>query len=202
MTDKPRDTLGKFAPKSEMPRRIRSVNLTDDVWQWLAAEAQKAGMSRNDYLEVLASGNNPLMETVTPESVPLMETVTPESMPLMETVTPESVPLMETVTPESMPLMETAETKIEAGGVNIAQQPNSQLLPFIETVGTENQRLHMELSNLQVENEALKKEVQRLLLALELPEAPNLLNQLKAKRKKTTASLADIEAILEIIEES
>ena len=169
MTDKPRDTAGKFAPKSETPRRIRSVNLTDDAWQWLAAEAQKAGMSRNDYLEVLASGNNPLMETAEAESLPLMETV---------------------------------EAKIEAGGVNIAQQPNSQLLPFIETVGTENQRLHMELSNLQVENEALKKEVQRLLLALELPEAPNLLNQLKAKRKKTTASLADIEAILEIIEES
>jgi hypothetical protein len=180
MTDKPRDTAGKFAPKSETPRRIRSVNLTDDAWQWLAAEAQKAGMSRNDYLEVLASGNNPLMETAEAESLPLMETVEAESLPLMETV----------------------EAKIEAGGVNIAQQPNSQLLPFIETVGTENQRLHMELSNLQVENEALKKEVQRLLLALELPEAPNLLNQLKAKRKKTTASLADIEAILEIIEES
>jgi hypothetical protein len=180
MTDKPRDTSGKFAPKSEMPRRIRSVNLTDDAWQWLAAEAQKAGMSRNDYLEVLASGNNPLMETVKPESVPLMETVKPESVPLMETVGAE----------------------IEAGDVNIAQQPNSELLPFIETVGTENQRLRIELGNLQVENEALKKEVQRLLSALELPEAPCLLNQLKAKRKKTTASLADIEAILEIIEES
>jgi hypothetical protein len=180
MTDKPRDTLGKFAPKSEIPRKVRSVNLTDDAWQWLAEEAQKAGMSRNDYLEALAEGNNPLMETVRPESLPLMETVRPESLPLMETVGAE----------------------IEAGDVNIAQQPNSELLPFIETVGTENQRLHMELGNLQVENEALKKEVQRLLSALELPEAPNLLNQLKAKRKKTTASLADIEAILEIIEES
>jgi hypothetical protein len=169
MTDKPRDTLGKFTPKSEIPRKVRSVNLTDDAWQWLAEEAQKAGMSRNDYLEVLAEGNNPLMETAQPESLPLIETVGSE---------------------------------IEAGDVNIAQQQKSELLPFIETVGSENQRLHMELGNLQVENEALKKEVQRLLSALELPEAPNLLNQLKAKRKKTTASLADVEAILEIIEES
>jgi hypothetical protein len=47
----------------------------------------------------------------------------------------------------------------------------------------------------------LRKEVQELRLALELPEAPDLLKQLKAKRKETTASLADIEAILEIIEE-
>ncbi|MEG4009907.1 hypothetical protein QUA41_28640 [Microcoleus sp. Pol11C1] len=36
---------------------------------------------------------------------------------------------------------------------------------------------------------------------IELPEAANLLNRLKAKRKKSTATLADIEAIWEIIEE-
>ncbi|MEG4007722.1 hypothetical protein QUA41_17695 [Microcoleus sp. Pol11C1] len=36
---------------------------------------------------------------------------------------------------------------------------------------------------------------------IELPEAADLLNRLKAKRKKSTATLADIEAILEIIEE-
>jgi hypothetical protein len=59
-----RDTLGKFAPKSEVPRKVRSVNLTDDAWQWLAAVAQKAGMSRNDYLEALAEGNSPFIETV------------------------------------------------------------------------------------------------------------------------------------------
>jgi len=48
----------------------------------------------------------------------------------------------------------------------------------------------------------LREEVHRLQSALELPEASALLNRLKAKRKKATASLADIEAILEIIEES
>jgi hypothetical protein len=48
----------------------------------------------------------------------------------------------------------------------------------------------------------LRDEVDRLRSALELPEASVLLNKLKAKRKKATASLADIEAILEMIEES
>jgi hypothetical protein len=48
----------------------------------------------------------------------------------------------------------------------------------------------------------LRDEVHRLRLALELPEASALLNKLKANRKKATASLADIEAILEILEES
>ena len=48
----------------------------------------------------------------------------------------------------------------------------------------------------------LREEVHRLRSALELPEASVLLNRLKAKRKKATASLADIEAILDILEES
>ena len=48
----------------------------------------------------------------------------------------------------------------------------------------------------------LRDEVRRLRSALELPEASVLLNQLKAKRKKSIASLADVDAILEILEES
>jgi len=48
----------------------------------------------------------------------------------------------------------------------------------------------------------LRDEVDRLRSALELPEASVLLNKLKAKRKKSTASVADVDAILEILEES
>jgi hypothetical protein len=48
----------------------------------------------------------------------------------------------------------------------------------------------------------LRDEVDRLRSALELPEASVLLNKLKAKRKKSTVSLADVDAILEILEES
>ncbi len=66
MSNKVRDASGKFAPKSEAPRKIRSVNLTDDAWEWLAATVEKAGVNRNDYLEALAQGYSPLMETVTP----------------------------------------------------------------------------------------------------------------------------------------
>ncbi len=43
---------------------------------------------------------------------------------------------------------------------------------------------------------------QKSATASELPEAADLLNQLKTRRKKFTASLADIEAILEMIKES
>jgi chromosome segregation ATPase len=37
--------------------------------------------------------------------------------------------------------------------------------------------------------------------AIKLPEPANLLNQLKARRKKSTATLADVEKLLEILEE-
>ena len=63
----------------------------------------------------------------------------------------------------------------------------------------ENVLLRQKLEAVQAENEKLKA-VQPA-AATELPEAAELLNQLKAKRKKSTASLADIEAILEILEE-
>jgi hypothetical protein len=63
MVNKVRNTSRKFAPKSEVSRKVRSVNLTDDAWQWLATVADKTGMSRNDYLEALAEGSNPLMKT-------------------------------------------------------------------------------------------------------------------------------------------
>jgi hypothetical protein len=73
-SNKVRDTLGKFVPKSEVPCKVRSVNLTDEAWQWLASVVEKAGMSRNDYLEALAKSNSPLMETVNIPPQPFIET--------------------------------------------------------------------------------------------------------------------------------
>jgi len=82
------------------------------------------------------------------------------------------------------------------------------------------QRLHNDLDNsqaqvaelrLQLQKErAPREEIETKLSNLkqksatgsELPEAADLLNQLKTRRKKFTASLADIEAILEMIKES
>ena len=61
------------------------------------------------------------------------------------------------------------------------------------------QELRSQLEALKTENEALR--TAQPLAEFTLPEAPELLNRLKAKRKKATASLADVEAILEILEE-
>ena len=199
MSNKVRDTLGKFAPKSEVPRKVRSVNLTDDAWQWLATVAEKVGMSRNDYLEALASSNHPFMETVESQPAPFMEMVQTETKTDAANMTQQ--PNSELSTP-----METVGTEVDS--------PRDE----VEAVRVENRRLHIELGNSASEKELLKQELVevRSQLAAEraereenkksapvekdLPEAADLLNKLKAKRKKTKTDLADLEAILELLE--
>jgi uncharacterized protein (DUF3084 family) len=100
----------------------------------------------------------------------------------------------------------------------------------LETVRAENQRLHTELGNSESEKESLKQEVQELRSQLETeradreeieaelselkqnsapaatlsekltPDAATILSQLRARRKKSKTDLADLEAILEILE--
>jgi len=50
------------------------------------------------------------------------------------------------VKPQSSPLMETVKLD-EIDATKTAYQPNSKVLPLIETVRSENQRLHIELGN-------------------------------------------------------
>ncbi len=74
------------------------------------------------------------------------------------------------------------------------------LVDEVTWLKAENKRLQNLLSDLRVElNDTLKNAP--VVLEFKPPEAADLLNRLKAKHKKSTASLADIEAILEMIEE-
>jgi chromosome segregation ATPase len=59
-------------------------------------------------------------------------------------------------------------------------------------------RLRLEIGNLQAELCELKQK--SATAGKDLPEAADILNQLKAKRKKSSTTLADLEAILEILE--
>ncbi len=106
-----------------IPHKVRSVNLTDEAWQWLVAVAEKAGMSRNDYLEALGEGNSPFMEMAEPQA---------------------------------QPLIETANTKREIDEVNIEEQPEIELYPFIETVLTEVESVKLELEAARAENQLLQ----------------------------------------------
>ena len=66
-----------------------------------------------------------------------------------------------------------------------------ELQSQLETERASWAEIEAELSELKQKSVAASKN---------LPEAADLYNHLKAKRKKATASLADIEAILEILE--
>ncbi len=52
MTEKrPRDKLGQFVLKSDKPRKVRSIRLTDDTWDYLGELANQRGITRADLLE-------------------------------------------------------------------------------------------------------------------------------------------------------
>lgn len=46
-----RTEQGKFAPKSEEPRQVRSIRLTDTTWQKLGFAADKRRITRADLIE-------------------------------------------------------------------------------------------------------------------------------------------------------
>ncbi len=209
MSNKVRDILGMFAPKSQTPRKIRSVNLTDNAWQWLAAVAEKAGMSRNDYLEALAEGNSPLMETAKPQAQRLIETVNAETEV-------DGVDIEKQPDAELYPFIETVLTEVESAKLELeAVRAENQLLQLGKSE-IELETLNQELAFLrsQVETErASREEIEAKLSEKEqnsaptvtlsekvTPDAATILSQLRARRKKSKADLADLKVILEILE--
>jgi chromosome segregation ATPase len=209
MSNKVRDTLGKFAPKSEVPRKVRSVNLTDDAWQWLAAVAEKAGMSRNDYLEALAEGNKPFMETVKAQHRPFIETVNIKRE--IDEVNIEKQPETELYPFIGTVLSEVESVKLELEAVRAEKQllqlGNSEVK--VETLNQELASLRSQLETERASREKIEAELSELkqnpapaaTLSEKLtPDAATILSKLRARRKKSKTDLADLEAILEILE--
>jgi murein L,D-transpeptidase YcbB/YkuD len=209
MINEVRDALGMFAPKSKVPRKVRSVNLTDNAWQWLATVAKKAEMSRNDYLEALAEGNIPLIETVQSQPQPFMEAVETErgvdEVNIEKQPDTELYPFIETV------LSEVESVKLELEAVR-AEKQLLQLGSSESEVETLTQELAFVRSQLETER-ANREEIEAELSELKknsapaaalseklTPDAATILSQLRANRKKSKTDLADLEAILEILE--
>ncbi len=57
MIDQERLGTGRFAPKGDLNRVVRSIRLTNDTWNALGDKASDRDMSRADYLEELFAGN-------------------------------------------------------------------------------------------------------------------------------------------------
>ena len=200
MSNKARNTSGKFAAKPETPRKIRSVNLTDNAWQWLADVATQSGVSRNDYLEAMAEGV-PLMETVNTQVSPLMEMAKSDNTKAAEQPGDNVLPLMETVQSDLEALKKELEevkcdrTKLlesSTRGTNKLRGEARELRSQLATECADREEVEGELSDLK----------QKSATARELPDAYDLLNQLKAKLPKAKVTRVDIVKILEILEKS
>ena len=195
MSNKARNTSGKFAAKSETPRKIRSVNLTDHAWQWLAGVATKAGVSRNDYLELLACGDSPLMETVESQTLPLMETVESDDefsqddrfLELQADVGWVEQELLE-ARADYAKLLESSTCVIDKLRKEV-QQLRSQLA----TERADREEVEAELSDLRQKSVTASQE---------FPEPADLLNQLKGRRKKSRTDLVDIEVIIGLLNQA
>jgi phenylalanyl-tRNA synthetase alpha subunit len=201
MANKARNTSGKFAPKSETPRKIRSVNLTDDAWQWLADVAVQAGISRNDYLEAMAEGSIPFMETVNSEVLPFMETVETEikvdSVNTAQQPDIEIYPFMETVevTEEDTRAEYNALLESSTHIINKLREDVAELRSQLEIERADREEIESQLSELKQNSAPVAT-----LFDKPIPDAAIILSKLRAKRKKSKVELIDLEVILEILE--
>lgn len=205
MANKARNTSGKFVPKSDTPRKIRSVNLTDEAWQWLADVAAKSGVSRNDYLEAMAERGIPFMETANSERSPLMETVETE-------INVDSANTPQQLDSEIYPLIEMVEVASESRKEEDARAEYNALLESSTHI-TNKFREEVAKLRLQLETErADREEVEAQLSELKqnsapvatlseksIPDAATILSKLRVQRKKSSVTLADVEKILEIL---
>jgi predicted nucleic acid-binding Zn-ribbon protein len=80
---------------------------------------------------------------------------------------------------------------------NKLRQEVQELRSQLETEGASREEIEAELSELKQNSAPAARLSEKL-----TPDAATILSQLRARRKKSTMSLADIEAILEMIEES
>jgi uncharacterized membrane-anchored protein YhcB (DUF1043 family) len=117
--------------------------------------------------------------------------------------------------------METVGTEVGTDGAKTAQQPDTGVVPLIETVQDELESLAQKLEDARADYAALlesstniadklRQQVQDLRSQLDAkpaalsekstPDAASILSQLRTQRKKSKADLVDVEAILEILE--
>ena len=213
MSNKARNTSGKFAAKSETPRKIRSVNLTDNAWQWLADVATQSGVSRNDYLEAMAEG------------VPLMETVNTQVSPLMEMAKSDNTKAAEQPGDNVLPLMETAQSDIESLKkeleevkadrakllesstvvTNKLREEVQQLRSQLATERADREEIERQLSDRESEIAEVRSELSDLkqksaTASQEFPEAADLANRLRGRLPKSKVTPAEVQTILDILE--
>lgn len=57
MTERERDTSGRFEAKGHEHRTLRSIRLTETAWRGLESRANEEDMTRGDLIEALVAGD-------------------------------------------------------------------------------------------------------------------------------------------------
>jgi chromosome segregation ATPase len=88
--------------------------------------------------------------------------------------------------------LETEKTRVEEIWEELSdtEQALAEVRSQLEQERADREEIEAELADLKQKSAAASKN---------LPEAAEILNQLKSKRKKSTTTLADVEKILEIL---
>ena len=107
----------------------------------------------------------------------------------------------------------TENTRYYTGRLNEAGATIATFKDKLAAAQAKNQRLHNDLNSLQAQVAELRSQLETerasrekitnlapIAIGVEFPDAAKILSQLRATRKKSKTDLADLEAILEILE--
>ena len=201
--------LEEIAAALEIPP-VSQVNKVAEVAQEVAEVAQEVAEDRLTALELEVANLRKAFEALQEALPGKSEAGNSEELPNVDNEVAEQLQNeLSNLKAENEKLRADYDALLESNTVVTKKldQEVQKLRSQLEQERADREKLQKEFDELNERHlarvfvaEALQNE--KSAAARELPEAADLLNQLKAKRKKSSATLADVEKILEIVEAS
>ena len=201
--------LEEIAAALEIPP-VSQVNKVAEVAQEVAEVAQEVAEDRLTALELEVANLRKALEALQEALPGKSEAGNSEELPNVDNEVAEQLQNeLSNLKAENEKLRADYDALLESNTVVTKKldQEVQKLRSQLEQERADREKLQKEFDELNERHlarvfvaEALQNE--KSAAARELPEAADLLNQLKAKRKKSSATLADVEKILEIVEAS
>jgi crotonobetainyl-CoA:carnitine CoA-transferase CaiB-like acyl-CoA transferase len=169
------------------------AQVTQRVAQEVAQEVAEVAQDRLTALELQVANLQKAVEALQEALLGKLEAGDSSELPKVDNEVAERLHNeLGNLTTENAKLRADYTALLESSTVvtNKLRQEVQELRSQLETERADREEIEAELSELK----------QKSAPASELPEAADLLNQLKTRRKKSSASLADVELVLEIIE--
>ena len=182
--------VNKVAEVAEVTQKV-----AEEVVQKVVEVAQKVAQDRLTALELQVGNLQKAVEALQEALLGKLEAGDSLELPKVDNEVAEQLQNeLGNLKSENEKLQTNYANLLESSTVvtNKLRQELAEVRSQLETERADREEIETQLANLK----------QKPATASELPEAADLLNQLKTRRKKSTASLTDIETILEMMEES